>query len=261
MDAAASTPASAPAREAQPGQEEASVGRMPVHHRRPSTLCLFRRDRRARAVSDPRLCRRMFPMTEESEVGRLVQASAKGDEAAWNALVRRYAPLVLAVIRNYQMAAADAQDVSQTVWLRLVEHLADLRTPEALPGWLVTTTQRECRRYQRRAQKTQPVDPHSDGIMKQAATVDPDLDILRAELRQALRDGLSELPARDQRLLRLRVADPPKSYQEISKLIGIPVGSIGPSLRRSLDRLRQTKAVQAYLATSPAADRAEGRPS
>jgi len=203
----------------------------------------------------------MLPVTEESEVGTLVQASAKGDEAAWNALVRRYAPLVLAVIRNYQMGAADAQDVCQTVWLRLVEHLADLRAPEALPGWLVTTTQRECGRYQRRAQKTQPVDPHSDGIMKQATTADPDLDILRAELRQALRDGLSELSARDQRLLRLRVADPPKSYQEISKLIGIPVGSIGPSLRRSLDRLRQTKAVQAYLATSPAADRAEGRPS
>jgi len=200
-------------------------------------------------------------MTEESEVGRLVQASAKGDEAAWNALVRRYAPLVLAVIRNYQMAAADAQDVSQTVWLRLVEHLADLRTPEALPGWLVTTTQRECGRHQRRSQKTLPVDPHSDGMMKQGTTVDPGLDILRAELRQVLRDGLAELSARDQRLLRLRAADPPKSYQEISELTGMPVGSIGPSLRRSLDRLRQAKAVQAYLASSPAAGRAGGWPA
>lgn len=200
-------------------------------------------------------------MTEESEVGTLVQASAKGDEAAWNALVRRYAPLVLAVIRNYQMAAADVQDVSQTVWLHLVEHLSDLRAPEALPGWLVTTTQRECSRYQRRERKTQPVDPHSDGIMNQGTTVDPDLDILRAELRQVLRDGLGELTARDQWLLRLRVADPPRSYQEISKLTGMAVGSIGPSLRRSLDRLRQTKAVQAYLATSPAADRVGRRPA
>jgi RNA polymerase sigma factor (sigma-70 family) len=200
-------------------------------------------------------------MTEESEVGTLVQASAKGDEAAWNALVRRYAPLVLAVIRSYQLAAADVQDVSQTVWLRLVEHLADLRAPEALPGWLVTTTQRECGRYQRRAQKTLPIDPHSDGIMKQGITVDPDLDILRAELRQALRDGLAELSAQQQRLLRLRAADPPKSYQEISKMTGMPVGSIGPSLRRSLDRLRRTKAVQAYLATSTGASRIGGRPT
>ena len=128
-------------------------------------------------------------MTEESEVATLVQASAKGDETAWNALVRRYAPLVLAVIRSYQLAAADVQDVSQTVWLRLVEHLADLRAPEALPGWLITTTQRECRRYQRRAQQALPIDPHSDGIVQQATTLDPSLDILRAELRQALREN------------------------------------------------------------------------
>jgi RNA polymerase sigma factor (sigma-70 family) len=200
-------------------------------------------------------------MTEESEVATLVQASAKGDETAWNALVRRYAPLVLAVIRSYQLAAADVQDVSQTVWLRLVEHLADLRAPEALPGWLITTTQRECGRHRRRAQQTLPIDPHSDGIVQQATTVDPSLDILRAELRQALRDGLAELPAPQQRLLRLRAADPPKSYQEISKLIGMPIGSIGPSLRRSLDRLRRTKAVQAYLATNPDPSRIGGRPA
>jgi RNA polymerase sigma factor (sigma-70 family) len=200
-------------------------------------------------------------MTEESEVATLVQASAKGDETAWNALVRRYAPLVLAVIRSYQLAAADVQDVSQTVWLRLVEHLADLRAPEALPGWLITTTQRECRRYQRRAQQVLPIDPHSDGIVQQATTVDPSLDILRAELRQALRDGLAELSAPQQRLLRLRAADPPKSYQEISELIGMPIGSIGPSLRRSLDRLRRTKAVQAYLATNPDPSRIGGRPA
>ena len=91
--------------------------------------------------------------------------------------------------------------------------------------------------------------------------MDPSLDILRAELRQALRDGLAELSAPQQRLLRLRAADPPKSYQEISELIGMPIGSIGPSLRRSLDRLRRTKAVQAYLATNPDASRIGGRPA
>ena len=79
-------------------------------------------------------------MAEASELSRLVQASAAGDEAAWNALVQRYAPLVMAVARGYRLSAADTQDVSQTVWLRLVQHLADLRNAEALPGWLVVTT-------------------------------------------------------------------------------------------------------------------------
>src|ERR1039457_3549824 len=142
--------------------------------------------------------------------------------------------------RHYQVAAADAQDVSQTVWLRLVETLASLRQPDALPGWLATTAQRECSRHVQRGRRVQSVDPHTNSAMQQCSTtVDLDADILRAELRQALRDGLSELSARDQWLLRLRAADPPKTYGEISQLLGMPSGSVGPTVRRSLDRLRE----------------------
>jgi RNA polymerase sigma factor (sigma-70 family) len=125
-------------------------------------------------------------------------------------------------------------------------------------GWLATTTKRECGRYMRQARKVVPVDPQSDGIMQDGTSMDPDADILRAELRQALRSGLDELPARDQQLLRLRTADPPKSYDEISRLLKMPIGSIGPTLRRSLDRLRQTHAMRAYLAAVPAAGREQG---
>jgi RNA polymerase sigma factor (sigma-70 family) len=197
-------------------------------------------------------------MVAMSEIGRLVRSSVNGSEAAWNELVRRYSPLVMAVTRSYQLTAADAQDVSQTVWLRLVEHLASLRQPDALPGWLVTTTQRECGRQIRQGRRVLPVDPVAGGSLQHCTTADPDADILRAELRQALRDGLSELPARDQQLLRLRAADPPSSYHEISQLTGMPIGSIGPTLRRSLDRLRETHAMRAYLAAVPAASGGEG---
>ena len=147
-------------------------------------------------------------MADASEVGRLVGASAGGSEAAWSELVRRYSPLVMAVTRSYQLTTEDARDVSQTVWLRLVENLANLREPEALPGWLATTTHRECQRRVRRERQVLPVDPQADGAMQQSIAVDHDADILRAELRQALRDGLAELPERDQLLLRLRAADP-----------------------------------------------------
>jgi RNA polymerase sigma factor (sigma-70 family) len=197
-------------------------------------------------------------VADASEVSRLVRASAGGSETAWNELVRRYSPLVMAVTRSYQLTADDAKDVSQTVWLRLVENLANLREPDALPGWLATTTQRECIRQLRQGQRVLPVDPQSNGALQQCATVDPDAEILRAELHQALRDGLAELPERDQALLKLRAADPPKSYEEISQLLGMPIGSIGPTLRRCLDRLRETSAVRAYLATATADGRQGG---
>jgi RNA polymerase sigma factor (sigma-70 family) len=196
-------------------------------------------------------------VADASEVSRLVRASASGSETAWNELVRRYSPLVMAVTRSYQLTADDAKDVSQTVWLRLVENLANLREPDALPGWLATTTQRECIRQLRQGRRVLPVDPQTDGALQQCPTVDPGTDILRAELHQALRDGLAELPERDQALLKLRAADPPKSYGEISQLLGMPIGSIGPTLRRCLDRLRETSAVRAYLAT-PTADGGQG---
>jgi RNA polymerase sigma factor (sigma-70 family) len=196
-------------------------------------------------------------VADPSEVSRLVRAGASGSETAWNELVRRYSPLVMAVTRTYQLTADDARDVSQTVWLRLVENLANLREPDALPGWLATTTQRECIRQLRQGRRMLPVDPHTDGALQLCETMDPDTGILRAELHQALRDGLAELPARDQELLKLRAADPPKSYEEISQLLGMPVGSIGPTLRRSLDRLRETSAMRAYLA-APAADERKG---
>jgi RNA polymerase sigma factor (sigma-70 family) len=190
----------------------------------------------------------MVRMGDTSGVSQLVRASANGDEAAWNELVRRYARLVMAVIRSYRLTAADAQDVSQTVWLRLVEHLGSLREPEALPRWLETTTQRECGRYVQRGRRTVPVDPHSDTVIQQATSEDLDGEIVRAELRQALRDGLTELPARDQSLLRLFAAA--TSYKEISELLGMRPGSVGPTLRRCLDRLRETSALRAYLGTA-----------
>lgn len=197
-------------------------------------------------------------VVETSDVSRLVRESAGGSAEAWSELVGRYAPLVMSVIRSYRLTTVDAQDVSQTVWLRLVEHLSGLREPEALPGWLATTTQRECARQIGKLRRVLPVDPQEDGAMQQAIIADPDADILKAEMRQALRDGLAELPARDQWLLQLRSANPPKSYHEISKLLDMPVGSIGPTLRRCLDRLRDTAAMRRYATAGSPADRGKG---
>src|SRR5690606_18760154 len=84
-----------------------------------------------------------MPMTDQATAD-LVAAAAAGDELAWEQLVRRYTPLVFSVIRSYDLSGADAADVNQTVWLRLVESLPRLRDPSALAGWLSTTARREC---------------------------------------------------------------------------------------------------------------------
>jgi RNA polymerase sigma factor (sigma-70 family) len=175
------------------------------------------------------------------------RAGAGRDEEAWNELVRRFAGLVAFVIRHYRLSAADTQDVSQLVWLRLVEHLGQIREPQALPGWLATTTRHECERHLRMNARNVPVDPHTMRQVDGDAGPSTDELLLAAERRQVLLDGLGELAPQHRDLLTMLTADPPYAYAEISRLLGIPIGSIGPTRSRVLDKLRDTGAVRAYL--------------
>ena len=81
--------------------------------------------------------------TEQRELDGLVSAAVDGDQNAWNAIVKQFHPLVVSVTRRYRLSVADAQEVGQAVWLKVVENLHRIRTPAALPGWIVTTTQRQ----------------------------------------------------------------------------------------------------------------------
>jgi RNA polymerase sigma factor (sigma-70 family) len=188
----------------------------------------------------------MHPMDTSDPLATLVPAAREGDQHAWNAIVDRFLPLVGAIIRRHRLSEADGDDVSQTVWLRLVEHLDALREPDALPGWIRTTTRNECLRLLSVRGRVRPVDPQDDGgfadVADSAAGLDEDL--LAAERRQALREALAELPAGRRDLLLLLLTDPPLAYEEISARLGIPIGSIGPTRARALEQLRRTRAVR-----------------
>jgi RNA polymerase sigma factor (sigma-70 family) len=181
------------------------------------------------------------------ELQDLVKASVDRDEDAWNEMVRRYSGLVAFVIRHYRLNPADTQDVSQLVWLRLVEHLGQIREPAALPSWLATTTRHECERYLRVNGRSVAMDPVTMGFADRADGPDIDELLLAAERRQALRDGLAQLTPHQRELLTMLTADPPYPYSEISRVLDIPIGSIGPTRSRALDKLRETDAVRAYL--------------
>lgn len=188
-------------------------------------------------------------MDQTADVGALVDRARRGDQQAWDELVERFLPLVSALIARHRLRGHDADDVNQTVWLRLVEHLADLREPRALPGWIATTTRHECLRVIDRSRRTLAVDPQSapqfDRPDEQVAL---DEDLLALERQQALRAALAELPDDRRELLTLLLADPPLPYREVSRLLGIPVGSIGPTRARALDQLRNSNALRGFLA-------------
>jgi RNA polymerase sigma factor (sigma-70 family) len=185
---------------------------------------------------------------DDSVVIDLVASARDGDARAWDALVERYAPLIWSICRRYRLDQADADDVGQSVWLHLVNHLDKIREPAALAGWLATTTRRECGRLVRAARG-----PHALVYALDAETMADEQSnaaeeqVLAAERHAALREAYSHLPTDCQRLVAMLTADPPVPYAEISATLAMPVGSIGPTRSRCLDRMRRHPAIAALI--------------
>jgi RNA polymerase sigma factor (sigma-70 family) len=172
----------------------------------------------------------------------LVTRARHGDRPAWDELVDRYAPLIWSICHRYRLGRADAQDVGQSVWTELAGRLASLDDPTVLPGWLATTTQRECSRILH-GTRNREIPGHGRGIPDLAMTAESEL--FRAERQAVLREAFTRLPPDSRQLIAMLLEDPPVPYSEISATLGIPVESLGPNRDRCLAMLRRDPAVAA----------------
>jgi RNA polymerase sigma factor (sigma-70 family) len=181
---------------------------------------------------------------QADDVGGLVKAAADGDWAAWTALVERFSGLVWATARAHRLSAADAEEVFQTTWLRLTEHIGRIKEPDRIGGWLATTARREAFKTLGAARRLTPVS-ELDALDRGTEDGSPEQAVLESEeaadrANQARRVWVAfqRLPERCRELLRVLIAAPPPSYAEISAALGMAVGSIGPTRARCLAQLR-----------------------
>ena len=187
-------------------------------------------------------------MHDDLPVTDLVTRARNGNKQAWDALVDRYAPLIWSICRRNRLSRADATDVGQRIWQQLVDQLATIRDPAAIPAWLATITQQECRRIRSAAHR-----PHAGGQALHAGNISArqigttEQELLAAERNAALRAAFGRLPPSCQQLLALLIAEPPVPYAEISVTLGIPVESIGPYRARFLEMLRHDPAIAALI--------------
>jgi RNA polymerase sigma factor (sigma-70 family) len=171
-----------------------------------------------------------------SATATLLARAAQGDQSAWDELVSEHTRLLWSVARSFRLDAADANDVVQTTWLRLVEHLDRIEDPARLVGWLVTTARREAMRVLRRSGRERPV--IEDTVLDRPDEGPPvDTALLLGERDQALWQAFERLGAKCRQLLQIAVNEP-QAYDEISAALGMPIGSIGPTRRRCLTQLR-----------------------
>lgn len=173
------------------------------------------------------------------DVGEVVGQAAGGDAGAWADLVERFAGLIWSVARSQGLSPADASDVSQTTWLRFAEHLDDLRDPAQAGAWLATTARREAIRVSRLGSRQVLVDPWDWLEHIDTGTAQLDDHVLAQERELIVQQAVAVLPQRCRRILEAVAADPPVGYSELSQRLGIPIGSIGPTRGRCLERLRR----------------------
>ena len=188
----------------------------------------------------------------------LVARCLADDEAAWNALTERYADLVYAVARRCGLSDIDAGDVVQEVFLALLRGLGSVKRRERLLGWILTTAQRESWRHVRRRRQA---------LGRETSVARPELDsehlppeVLAAlEDQQMVREAYGGIGERCRRLLDALLLDPVKhSYAEVSKDLGMPIGSIGPIRQRCLQSLKDALIAAGFLGDLPASSHDPG---
>jgi len=196
------------------------------------------------AAERRRAARRSGRPLEGADLEPMLRAAADGDNRAWDQLFDWFARKLVAVARAHRLSREDADDIAQTTWLRLLEHARDIRDPERLAGWLTTVAERESLRVIRRGSRETASEPET--FLRLTSADDLDEELLAAEraavwpqTREALDTALASLPERPRRLLAELYSDPAPSYVETSAKLGLPIGSIGPTLGRSLARLRR----------------------
>lgn len=167
----------------------------------------------------------------------LVRGARHRQSGAWRELVSRYEGMVRAVVGSYRLQEADSADAVQNTWLRALERLDTVRDAGCLGGWLTTTARRECLALLARSRREAPCEVAEDRLVVDQPG--PEAVVLAEEARRAVARALTELPLKRRELVRVLFSmnDEP-NYAEVSRLVGLPIGSIGPTRQRALRSLR-----------------------
>jgi RNA polymerase sigma factor (sigma-70 family) len=162
----------------------------------------------------------------------LIERCLKGEQDAWETIIRRYQNLIYSVPIRYHFSSQDAADVFQHVCVILLEKLKTLRNSETLSSWLYITTKRQCWKIAKKKKMETELQETSDEVS--------DSNSENLVLQHQIKTGVDQLSGKCRDLIfALYYADPPYSYDQITEKLAIPFGSIGPTRARCLEKLRK----------------------
>jgi RNA polymerase sigma factor (sigma-70 family) len=160
-----------------------------------------------------------------------------GDPAGLDELVAQMTPVLWQVVRAHHLDADAAADVLQTTWLALVRSRERIAEPAAVGGWLTTTARREAWKAARAALRAQPVEDET--LVRELPDAhSAEHDVVRRDADRRLWAAVDRLPERCRRLLRIVAFEHRPDYTALAADLDMPVGSIGPTRGRCLQKLR-----------------------
>lgn len=164
----------------------------------------------------------------------LVARAQAGDQDAMGQLFRRFQPVVLSIIMRRVRDSADAEELAQDVFVRMIEKIDQLRQPEAFPGWIKQIAVRLTQNFQRR----RVLLLEQDELLGQAEGHEdsPLHCALAGERQSSVRNGLGRLRDLDREALEAFYLDG-KSILEIADELEAPVGTIKRRLHVARQRL------------------------
>jgi RNA polymerase sigma factor (sigma-70 family) len=177
--------------------------------------------------------------TGSVDPGELVDAARNGYPGAMEQLVDRYAGVVWSAVRSYGLREVDVHDAVQNTWLRMIEHLNDVRDPERLPGWLTTTARRECLKILKGGRREVVGLEPAVVERTERATPGPEHDVIDRNMNGLLWTRVAELPPAGRQMVTTLTATDAPSYQDYARETGMPIGSIGPRWMCYLQQLRR----------------------
>jgi RNA polymerase sigma factor (sigma-70 family) len=177
---------------------------------------------------------------ERSSDEQLIQFCLKGDQEAWSALIDKYKNLIYSIPIKFGMYQ-DAADVFQAVCVDLLSELPRLREHRALPKWLMQTSYHKCLHYRRLAGRCVELEPEDAEKAAENSTAPlPEELLVQLEQEQMLRNALTALPDRCERMIRMLFFEiPSRPYDEVAKELGLATGSIGFIRGRCLAQLKK----------------------
>jgi RNA polymerase sigma factor (sigma-70 family) len=171
-------------------------------------------------------------------MAELLTAVGAGDPVAWEEIIRRYSGLVSATVRSFRLQEADALDAIQTTWLRLAENTHQIRDPERLGGWLITTARRECLHILRHIKRGPDLLDMVTATVTESST-NPEQRTIEGHSSRMLWKLVDGLSPRRRAVLRMLFTDDPCSYDVVARITGMPIGGVGPTRTRALQQLRK----------------------